>query len=40
MIIQLQLYTLDNGLDVILHQDSSDPIIAVAIQYHVGSYGS
>ena len=30
-------YKLDNGLDVILHQDKSDPIVAVAIQYHVGS---
>jgi zinc protease len=30
-------YTLDNGLEVILHQDHSDPVVAVAIQYHVGS---
>lgn len=30
-------YQLDNGLDVILHQDKSDPIVAVALQYHVGS---
>ncbi len=30
-------YKLDNGLDVILHQDKSDPIVAVAIQFHVGS---
>jgi len=30
-------YQLDNGLDVILHQDKSDPIVAVAIMYHVGS---
>ena len=30
-------YTLDNGLKVVLHQDSSDPIVALAIQYHVGS---
>jgi len=30
-------YRLDNGLDVILHQDKSDPIVAVAIMYHVGS---
>jgi len=28
---------LDNGLEVILHEDKSDPIVAVAIQYHVGS---
>ena len=30
-------YTLDNGLEVILHQDDSDPIVAVSILYHVGS---
>ncbi len=30
-------YTLDNGLEVILHEDKSDPIVAVAIVYHVGS---
>ena len=35
--IAFEKYLLDNGLNVILHQDSSDPIVAVAIQYHVGS---
>ncbi|MFV0591654.1 MAG: M16 family metallopeptidase [Draconibacterium sp.] len=30
-------YQLGNGLNVILHQDKSDPIVAVAIMYHVGS---
>jgi zinc protease len=30
-------YTLDNGLEVILHEDRSDPIVAVALQFHVGS---
>ena len=30
-------YELDNGLTVILHEDKSDPIVGVAIQYHVGS---
>jgi zinc protease len=35
--VSYQQYKLDNGLDVILHQDKSDPIIAVAIQFHVGS---
>ena len=30
-------YTLDNGLQVILHQDKTTPTVAVAIQYHVGS---
>ena len=29
--------SLDNGLDVVLHQDHSDPIVAVAMLYHVGS---
>ncbi|MBW6536659.1 MAG: insulinase family protein [Mariniphaga sp.] len=35
--ISYEQYQLSNGLDVILHQDKSDPIVAVAIQYHVGS---
>ena len=35
--INYEKYTLDNGLDVILHTDHSDPIVSVAIQYHVGS---
>jgi len=35
--IDFEKYRLDNGLEVILHQDLSDPIVAVAIQYHVGS---
>ncbi len=35
--VNYEKYTLSNGLDVILHQDKSDPIVAVAIQYHVGS---
>lgn len=30
-------YELENGLDVILHQDKSDPIVSLAIQYGVGS---
>ena len=29
--------TLDNGLDLILHEDHSDPIVAVAILFNVGS---
>ena len=32
-----ETYTLDNGLKVVLHQDLSDPIVTLAIQYHVGS---
>ncbi|MCK3683197.1 pitrilysin family protein [Maribellus sp. YY47] len=35
--VPYEQYQLDNGLSVILHQDKSDPIIAVAIMYHVGS---
>ncbi len=35
--IRYEQFTLNNGLDVILHQDHSDPIVAVAIQFHVGS---
>ncbi len=35
--IDYDKYTLDNGLDIILHQDKSDPIVAVAILFHVGS---
>lgn len=35
--IDYEKYTLENGLDVILHEDKSDPIVSVAIQYHVGS---
>jgi zinc protease len=35
--IEFTKYKLDNGLDVILHQDNSTPIILVSIMYHVGS---
>ena len=35
--IDFEKYQLDNGLTVILHEDKSDPIVGVAIQYHVGS---
>lgn len=35
--IDYEKITLDNGLDVILHQDTSDPIVAVAILIHAGS---
>jgi zinc protease len=33
----LEKYFLPNGLEVILQEDKSDPIVAVAVQYHVGS---
>ena len=35
--IDYEAYQLDNGLQVILHEDRSDPITAVAVLYHVGS---
>jgi zinc protease len=35
--IPFEKYTLANGLDVILSEDHSDPIVALTIQYHVGS---
>ena len=35
--IPFEKYTLSNGLTVVLHEDKSDPIVAVAIYYHVGS---
>ncbi len=35
--IPFERYELANGLDVVLHQDDSDPIVAVALLYHVGS---
>jgi len=35
--VAFEKYELDNGLEVVLHQDASDPIVAVALLYHVGS---
>ncbi len=35
--LQIETYTLPNGLQVILHQDRSTPIVAVNTWYHVGS---
>jgi zinc protease len=35
--IQFEKYTLPNGLEVILHEDHSTPIVAVDTWYHVGS---
>ena len=35
--IGYEKYALKNGLQVILHNDKSDPIVSVAILYHVGS---
>ncbi|MEL6182258.1 MAG: pitrilysin family protein, partial [Myxococcota bacterium] len=35
--VAYEKYTLDNGLEVILHQDNSVPLVAVSVWYHVGS---
>lgn len=35
--IDYEKYMLDNGLEVVLHLDRSDPIAAVAVLFHVGS---
>jgi len=35
--IEFTEYDLDNGLHIILHKDSSTPIVAVTITYHAGS---
>lgn len=35
--LEYEKFVLDNGLEVILHQDNSDPIVAVATVMHVGS---
>ncbi|MEI8226359.1 MAG: pitrilysin family protein, partial [Bacteroidota bacterium] len=35
--VPFEKYTLSNGLTVILHEDKSDPIAAVAVVFHVGS---
>ena len=32
-----QKFVLDNGLEVIVHEDHSDPVVAVYVYYHVGS---
>lgn len=35
--IDFEIYSLDNGLDVILHVDRSDPIVAINLAANVGS---
>jgi len=35
--IDFEKYELSNGLNVVLHEDHSDPIVSMAILYHVGS---
>jgi zinc protease len=35
--VPFQKFVLENGLQVILHEDHSDPVVAVYVCYHVGS---
>ena len=35
--VDFEKFTLDNGLQVVLHVDRSDPVVAVALTAHVGS---
>jgi len=35
--LNYERFVLDNGLEVILHEDHSDPLAAVAMTFHVGS---
>ncbi len=36
--IPYEKYTLDNGLEVILHEDHTLPLVAVSVWYHVAAY--
>lgn len=36
-VVKFEKYQLDNGLEVVLHQDKSVPLVAVNVWYHVGS---
>ena len=35
--VNYEKFVLDNGLEVVFHKDSSDPVTAVALTFHVGS---
>ncbi|NBX19548.1 MAG: insulinase family protein, partial [Bacteroidia bacterium] len=35
--IAFKQYVLDNGLQILLHEDHSDPVVYVDVTYHVGS---
>ena len=35
--VEFTQYELDNGLDVILHQDNTAPVVTVGVMYHVGA---
>jgi predicted Zn-dependent peptidase len=35
--VEFTEYELDNGLDVILHQDNTAPVVTIGVMYHVGA---
>lgn len=35
--IAYEVWELDNGLTIIVHEDDSDPMVHVEVTYHVGS---
>ena len=35
--VEFVQYTLDNGLDVILHKDNTAPVVTTSVMYHVGA---
>ncbi len=35
--VDFEKHTLENGLDVILHQDNSAPVVVTSVMYHVGA---
>jgi zinc protease len=35
--VPFEKYALANGLEVVMHEDRSDPVVSVAVQYHVGA---
>lgn len=37
MVIAYEKWKLPNGLTVLIHEDHSDPIVNISVQYHVGS---
>jgi len=37
MVIPYEKWKLPNGLTILIHEDHSDPIVNVSVQYHVGS---
>ena len=36
--IDFEKFTLDNGLQVLLHHDDTIPLVSVNVWYHVGSH--